>query len=192
MKKYFGINTIVTPLPVLIIATFDEEGKPDAMNAAWGGQCGPHHIELNLSKEHQTTKNIQAKRAFTVSFGTEKTMRLCDYFGLVSGKKVDKFKDADVAYDKSQVVDAPVIREFPVTLECRVIDISEKLGEMHIVAEIANTLVDESVINAQGKIDLGKMRPIAFDSAQNFYRLVGEVVGTAYLDGMQVNSRNKD
>ena len=189
MKKNFGTKTVLAPLPVLIIATYDEQGTPDAMNAAWGGQCGPHHVALNLSPKHKTTENIQLKGAFTVSVADADHLTVADYFGLVSGRKENKIERAGVHVTPSAFVDAPVIDEFPLTLECKVVEMQEtSLGEMRIVGEVVNMHDDELILDKAGTIDLGKLRPLSFDSATHTYRVLGEVVGQAFHDGAAIQN----
>lgn len=186
MKINLGNTPVVTPLPVLIVATYDEQGIPNAMNVAWGGQCGYHHVALNLSLNHKTTENLKHKKAFTLSIANVETLVLSDYFGLVSGRKENKIKKAGVHVIRSEFVDAPIIDEYPLTLECKVIEMQEILGEMHVVGEVVNVQADESVLNAQGKVDLGKLRPISFDSISCSYRVLGETIGRAFKDGAQL------
>ena len=185
MRKDFGTKTIVTPLPVSMIATYDENGIPDVMNAAWGGQCGGKHVAFNLSS-HKTTDNLKLKKAFTVSFATKKTMVISDYFGLESGRDTDKIIKAGVHVIKSTHVDAPMIEEYPLTLECKVVDIQELFGETRIVGEVVNMSADESILDQTGNIDIDKMEPIAFDSASASYRVLGGIVGNAFKDGAQL------
>lgn len=183
MKKNFGNKTIIAPLPVLIIATYDAEGKPDAMNAAWGGQCAYHHVALNLAKGHKTTENIRLRKAFTLSIANRTNLVLSDYFGLVSGYKEDKIAHTGVHMTKSEFVDAPVIEEYPLTLECRVVSIEDALGEVHIVGEVINMQADETILNEQDEVDLDKLQPLVYDSSARTYRVVGGTVGTAFKDG---------
>ncbi len=186
MKKNLGNTPVLAPLPVLIIATYDEQGTPNAMNAAWGGQCGYHHIALNLALGHKTTENLKNKKAFTLSIATVDTLVISDYFGVVSGRKQNKIERAGVHFTHSEFVDAPVIEEYPLTLECKVIEMHETLGEMHIVADVVNMLAEYSILNEKDKVDLGKLQPISFDSASNSYRIVGEIVGQAFKDGFKL------
>jgi len=160
MKKSFGKKTTLLPLPVYTIGTYDEDGKANAMNLAWGTQCGYHEVSLSIAKEHKT-----------------------DYFGIESGNKVDKIEKSGVHVVKSENIDAPIIKEFPLTLECKVIEIQEELGDYRVVAEIINTLADESVLNEKGQIDVDKLELITFDSITNSYRVLGEKVGQAFKDG---------
>ena len=183
MKKNLGNKTVLAPLPVLIVATYDEQGTPNAMNVAWGGQCGYHHVALNLSLNHKTTENLKHAKAFTLSIATVDTLVISDYFGLVSGHKENKIEKAGVHVTRSEFVDAPVIDEYPLTLECKVLEMQEALGEMHVVGEVVNMQADESILDEQGKVDLGKVRPISYDSATHSYRVLGDIVGKAFKDG---------
>lgn len=156
------------------------------MNVAWGGQCGYHHVALNLSLNHKTTENLKHTEAFTLSIATVDTLVLSDYFGLVSGRKENKIEKAGVHVTRSAFVNAPVIDEYPLTLECKVVEMQEALGEMHVVGEIVNMLADESILDVQGKVDLGKLQPISYDSASHSYRVLGDVVGKAFKDGAKI------
>ena len=184
MKKNLS-KGIITPLPVLIIATYNEDGTADAMNAAWGGQCGGKHIALNLSPKHVTTENILRTNAFTVSFADKKNLVASDYVGLVSAKdEKNKLEKAGLHTVKSEFVNAPVIEEYPLTIECKVVSVREELGEVRIVGEIVNTLADESIIGDDGVVDIGKIEALVYDSPAHFYRVVGEKVVNAFKDGM--------
>lgn len=186
MKRNIQNRTIVTPLPVLIVATYDESGTPNAMNAAWGGQCGHNEVALNLSVGHKTTENIRKNKAFSLSIGTVDTLLLCDYFGLVSGRKGNKIEQAGVHVEKSQFVNAPVITEFPLTMECEVISINDELGETRIVGRVVNLQAEESLLNESGKVDFSRLRPISYDSETHSYRELGDIVGQAFHDGSQL------
>ena len=183
MRKDFGIEAAVFPLPVFIIATYDENGRADAMNAAWGGKCGKTRIALNIGAGHQTTANIRLKKAFTVSFATKDTVVISDYFGVESGKNADKIAKAGVHVRKSAFVDAPVIEEYPVTLECRLVELQELEGEVRVVGEVVNMSADDAVLDENGRIDAGKLQPVSYDAVAKKYRLVGEIVGNAFSDG---------
>ncbi|MGI6216781.1 MAG: flavin reductase family protein [Coriobacteriales bacterium] len=182
MKKELGAKAAIFPCPVLIIATYDEDGNADAMNVAWGGQCGPAHIAINIAAAHKTTDNIKAKKAFTCSIADRQHMVVADYFGVESGKNADKAAKSGLTFRKSANVDAPVIEEFPLTMECKVIDIRVENGETRVVGEIVNTIVDDSILT-DDKIDLDKLQPLSFDSASAGYRIVGERIGNAFKDG---------
>ena len=186
MKKSFNKKTVLLPLPVYIIGTYDENGKANAMNLAWGTQCGYHEVSISILKGHKTAKNIVSRKAFTIALATKSTKDIADYFGIVSGNKVDKIEKSGVHIVKSENIDAPIIDEFPLTLECKVIDIQEELGDYRIVAEVVNTLADERVLNEKGQIDVDKLELITFDSVTNSYRIIGEKVGQAFKDGAKV------
>lgn len=184
MKKNLGAKAAITPLPVLIIATYNEDGTADAMNAAWGGQCGAKHIALNLSASHVTTENIKRTNAFTVSFADRKNLVASDYVGLVSAKDVkNKLERAGLHTEKSEFVDAPVITDYPLTMECKVVSMREELGHVRIVGEVVNLSADEEILDDNGIIDIGKMDALVYDSPAHAYRVVGERAGSAFLDG---------
>ncbi len=182
-RKNFN-HGLITPLPAIMIATYDENENPNVMMAAWGGQCGPNHICFNLSP-HKTTDNLRLKQAFTVSFADARTVVESDYFGLVSANNVpDKVARAGFTVTKSPNVDAPIINEYPLALECRVIEISETLlNETRVVGEIVNMSAADSILDTEGKVDLGKLQPVIFDASHMTYRTVGEEVGTAWGSG---------
>ena len=189
MKKDFGKKLIMAPLPVLIVATYDENGTPDAMNVAWGGQCTATHVALNLSKNHKTTENLRAKKAFTVSIADKEHLVPSDYFGMVSGHKENKIEKAGVKVEKSRFVDAPVICDYPLTFECRVVSMEDCFGEVRVVGEVMNMQADERILDKDGKVDLGKLQPLSFDPSAHTYRVMGETVGTAFKDGAQLKTK---
>lgn len=163
MRKNFGAKTYMYPMPVLIIATYDEDGRPDAMNAAWGGIADYNQVALCLSESHKTTKNILARKAFTVSMADAAHVAECDYVGIVSANNVpDKFQRAGFHAVKSEFVDAPVIEELPMTLECRLNKVTE---EGLIIGDIVNVSADESILT-DGKIDPSKFTPITLYRVQ--------------------------
>lgn len=184
MKKNFGSQPWFYPLPVLIVATFDENGNADAMNAAWGGLYDSDKLELCLSAGHKTTKNILNRKAFTVSFADAAHVAESDYVGLVSGNNTaDKMAKSGFTTKKSTFVDAPVITELPVVLECELIRVSQ---EGNIIGKIVNVAADESVLDENGSIDMSKFRPISFEPVKNGYYVLGEKVGTAFEDGKKL------
>lgn len=188
MRKNFGKETVVTPLPVLIIATYDENSMPNAMNAAWGGQSDYHEVIFHLGS-HKTTENLQIKKAFTLSFADKKNLLIADYFGIKSGCKTNKIEKAGVHIVKSKFVDAPIIEEFPLTLECKVTEISKTAsGEFRVIGEVINMSADEAILDEQGKIDLGKLEPLSYDSASHSYRVLGGIVGKAFHDGLEIKN----
>ena len=182
MRKNFGAKPLSYPQPVLIIASYDENGVPDAMNAAWGGISEVNEISMCLEASHKTVKNILARRAFTVSMAVAEYMVACDYVGIVSANDVpDKFKRAGFHSTKSGLVDAPLIDELPMALECRMKSYDEESCRM--VGEIVNVCIDERVLDDNGKVDLAKMRPITVDPIGGAYHVIGEKVGNAFRDG---------
>ena len=177
----FGAKPYLYPMPVLIIGTYDEKGVPNAMNAAWGTITDYNEITISMAP-HKTTENLAVTGAFTVSIATEDTVVACDYVGIVSGKDVpDKFAKAGFHATKSEKVNAPLIDELPMALECKVKSYEDEI----LVGEIVNVTADESVLT-NGKIDPKKLRPIAYDSANHAYLKLGDVVGKAFSDGSQL------
>ena len=179
-RKNFGPNhaLMTTPQPCVMIATWDKDHTPDVMMAAWAGQYDYKQIVISMSK-HKTTENIELTGAFTVSFADVRTVAESDYFGLVSGSKVpDKVAKVGFTATPSQNVDAPIINEYPLTLECKVVSWKDGI----LIGEVVNMSADESILT-DGKVDLGKLQPIVFDAAANTYRALGEVVGQAWGSG---------
>jgi len=168
--KFEGKKSVITPEGVFIIGTYDENGTPNAMNAAWGMQSDMGEITLMLSR-HKTTENF------------EKTGLISDYFGVETGKKVNKIEKAGCHVHKSIHVNAPIIEEYPLTLECKVRNWDPETG--YLIGEIIASQADESILT-DGKVDLGKLRPIIFDPSFNAYRVVGEIVGRAFSDGLKL------
>ena len=183
MRKNFGPKTLCYPMPVYIIATYNEDGTPNAMNAAWGGISEEKEISICVDSAHKTAENLMARKAFTVSMATAKYVTACDYVGIVSGnKEPDKFAKAGFHAVPSEHVDAPLIDELPMALECKVISYDEET--CRLVGEIVNVCVDESVLDANGKVDVSKLQPITYDSMNHRYLTLGEAVGQAFHDGM--------
>lgn len=180
--EFSGRKSIITPEGVFIIGTYDENGVPNAMNAAWGMQSDEGEITLMLAK-HKTTENFEKTGAFTVAFGTADTVVISDYFGVETGKKVNKIEKAGCHTHPSAHVNAPIIEEYPLTLECKVKSWDTETG--YLIGEIVASQADESILT-DGKVDLGKLRPIIFDPSFNAYRVLGEVVGKAFEDGLKL------
>lgn len=184
MRKNFGAKPILYPQAVFIIGSYDENGNPDAMNAAWGGVAGGNKIFMCISS-HKSTDNILARKAFTVSMGTADQMVACDYVGLVSANnEPEKMKKSGFHTVKSDYVDAPVIEELPMTLECKLI--SYDPANHYMFGEVVNVSADESILGEDGKIDIAKLRPIIFDGVHAAYHVIGEKVGNAFSDGMKL------
>lgn len=183
-RKNFGNSyALITPQPAIMIATYDANGVPDVMMAAWGGQRSYQEIEFNLGS-HKTTDNILLKKAFCVSFADERTLKESDYFGIVSGNDVpDKVACAGFTAVKSPNVDAPIIQEYLLTLECTLVSIDD-FG--HVIGKVVNVSADESVLNAEGKVDLGKLKPVIFDASSLSYRSVGDTIARAWGIGQSL------
>ena len=183
MRKNFGPNPICYPQPVFIIAAYGPDGVPNCMNAAWGGISDLHEISLCISENHKTTANILLKKAFTVSMATAEYATACDYVGIESGDKVpDKFARAGFHATKSAHVNAPLIDELPMALECELISYDPE--SCRLVGEIVNVCVDESVLTKNGKVDVQKLQPITYDPINHDYLVLGEKVGNAFQDGV--------
>ena len=182
MRKSFGAKALSYPQPVLMIATYNEDGTPNVMNAAWGGISDDTEISICMGNDHKTTENIVKKGAFTVSMGDAAHMTACDYVGIVSGKDVpDKFEKAGFTAEKSELVNAPIIRELAICLECRVKSYDAKT--CRLVGEIVNVSADESVLDENGNVDVAKAAPITFDPFNHAYLKLGEKIGNAFQDG---------
>lgn len=182
--KNFGPKPFMFPMPVLILGTYDKNGKPNAMNAAWGGIVEMNQIVISLSS-HATTSNIDELKAFTVGIGTADTVVPCDYVGIVSANNTEnKMEKAGFTTRKSEFVNAPVINELPVTLECELLKVEGNGDdEMHYVGKIVNVVADDKVLDDKGNIDIMKLRPICYDPSNHGYHVVGEKVGQAFSDG---------
>jgi len=185
--KSFGSKPWILPQPVLIIGTYNKEGKPNAMNAAWGGQWDMHEIIISLSS-HATTDNLKENADFTVTFGTTETLVAADYVGIVSGRTTpDKMEKTGWNIEKAPNVNAPVFTNFPMTLECRVKEkIDESATGYYLVAEIVNILCDESYLSSDGNPDVEKMGIITYDPVHHNYIQLGKSVGKAFSDGKQL------
>lgn len=182
MRKNFGAKPLCYPQPVFILGTYNEDGTPNAMNAAWGGISDDAQMTLCISASHKTTDNILARKAFTVSMATAEHVAACDYVGIVSGSQVpDKFARAGFHATKSEFVDAPLIDELPMAVECRLISYDPE--SCRLVGEIVNVSADEAFLAENGKVDPEKLRPITFDPMNNTYLVLGEKVGNAFKDG---------
>lgn len=179
-----GSQAVILPEGAFVIGTYDAEGKSDAMIAAWGAQSDYGEITFFLAK-HKTTDNIKATKAFTVAFATEETMVISDYFGLVSGNKDDKIIKSGVHVHKAPHVNAPVIEEYPLTLECEVRSYDDATGIL--VGTIVNEIADDSILT-DGNIDADKFHPILFDPGTGTYRKIGPVVGKAFHAGLQIRN----
>ena len=179
-RKNFGPDhaLMTTPQPCVMIATWDKDHNPDVMMAAWAGQCDYRQVFISLSP-HKTTENLEATGAFTLSFADENTVAESDYFGLVSAHKVpDKVARAGFTVTPSPNVDAPIINEYPLTLECKVVSFQDGI----LIGEVVNMSAEDRILT-DGRIDLAKLKPIVFDAAGISYRSIGDEVGKAWGAG---------
>ena len=182
MRKNFGAKAMCYPMPVFIIGTYNADGTPNAMNAAWGGISEETEIMICVDAAHKTAENLLTRKAFTVSMATAKYLTACDYVGIVSGnKEPEKFSKAGFHATKSAFVDAPLIDELPMALECEVL--SYDAETCRLVGRIVNVCADESVLGENGKVDVSKLQPITYDPMNHHYLVLGEKVGQAFHDG---------
>lgn len=185
MRKNFGAKPYLYPMPVFIIAAYGEDGKANAMNAAWGGLSEENEISVCISPDHKTTENILKSGAFTVSMADAAHVKECDYLGVVSGNKIpDKMEKAGFHTVKSEFVNAPVIEELPMAVECILKSYDEET--CRLVGEIVNVSVSEEFLDEKGKVDVKKMRPITYDPINHEYLVLGEKVGNAFKDGLTI------
>ena len=183
-KKDLGVVPAVYPMPVLIVAACDKGGKVNAMNAAWGMICDMDKIALFISEGHKTTKNILETKAFSVAIADKAHMDVADYFGIASGNNTpDKFERTGYTAVKSQHVNAPIIDEFPVTMECELAEVVSTETMYCIVGKIVNVVTDEAVLSENGKVDPAKLNALIFDQFQSGYYISGEKVGQAWNAG---------
>ena len=185
--KSFGQKSWMLPQPVLIIGTYNSDGTPNAMNAAWGGQWDAKEIVISMGA-HATTENLARCNEFTVAFATKDTMVASDFVGIVSAKNdPEKMQKTGWTAIKADNVNAPVFTDFPMTLECRILrKIDESEEGYYIVAEIVNILVNEEYLSEDGKPNVEKMQLITYDPVHHGYIALGDRVGNAFFDGKQL------
>ncbi|TVM02675.1 MAG: flavoredoxin [Candidatus Brocadia sp. WS118] len=190
MKKSLGAKTIVYPTPVLIVGTYDKAGKPNAMNVAWGGLCcsSPPSVAVSLRKATYTYGNVVERKAFTVNIPSESYVKEADYFGIASGSKEDKFSVTKLTAVKSDLVDAPYIKEFPLILECKLTHTVEIGLHIQFIGEIMDVKVEESVLGESGIIDMEKLHPMLYAPEIRAYYGVGRSLGKAFSIGKQVKA----
>lgn len=185
MRKNFGAKPWTYPQPVFIVASYDENGVPDAMNAAWGGISDDTQISLCLSAGHKTVANILKSKAFTVSMADAQHVVECDYVGIESANNVpDKFAKAGFTAVKSEYVNAPVIEQLPMAVECSLVSYDSET--CRLVGEIVNVSIDESILTDDGKTDMSRFSPIVFDPVNSVYFKLGEKAGNAFKDGRKL------
>lgn len=188
--KNFGVKPYLFPMPTYMIGTYNEDGSVDVMMMAWGGICAEDMVALNLESEHKTVVNLEARRAFTLAVPGVETLEQSDFLGIATANKTaDKFARSGLHAVKSERVDAPVITEYPLTLECEVVEMQNQPYGLRVLGRIVNVLADEHVLDENGKIDAGKLGAFTFDQMRSGYYAVGEKVGQAWHSGARLMKR---
>ena len=186
MTKDLGIKPYLFPMPTYMIGTYNEDDSVDVMMMAWGGICAEDMVALNLEADHKTVANIRARKAFTLAVPGVDTLKESDFFGIATSNKMkDKFERSGLHAVKSSRVDAPVITEYPVTLECAAVDFQDQPYGLRILGKILNVIADEKVLDEKGRIDAGKIHAFAFDQMRNGYYAIGEKIGQAWHSGAE-------
>ncbi len=190
MKRSIGAKTLLFPTPVLMVGSYDQSGKPNLMNAAWGGICcsQPPCVAVSMRKATYSHACIIERKAFTVGIACESRMVEADYMGIASGRDVDKFAAAGLTLVKSELVDAPYAAEFPVVLECRLLHIVEIGLHTQFVGEIVDVKADADVLGDDGQIDIMKVKPLIYDTSHKGYHGVGPLLGKAFTVGKQLQA----
>lgn len=184
MTKNLGVKPYLFPMPTYMIGTYNEDETVDVMMMAWGGICAEDMVALNLEAEHKTVANLEARKAFTLSVPNTDTLRESDFLGIASANKMpDKFARTGLHAVKSERVDAPVITEYPLTLECEVMEIQSQPYGLRVLGRIVNVIADEKVLDDSGRVDAGKLQAFAFDQMRNGYYAIGAKVGQAWHSG---------
>lgn len=184
MSKNLGVKPYLFPMPAYMIGTYNEDDTVDVMMMAWGGICAEDMVALNLEAEHKTVANLESRKAFTLAVPGTDTLRESDFLGIASANKMaDKFQRTGLHAVKSERVDAPVITEYPLTLECEVVEMQPQPYGLRVLGKIVNVIADEKVLDEKGNIDAGKLRTFAFDQMQNGYYAIGERIGQAWHSG---------
>ena len=191
MKKSMGARTLVFPTPVWVVGTYDKEGKPNVMTAAWGGICcsQPPCVAVSLRKATYTYGNLMERKAFTVNVPSEARCREADYIGIVSGKNVDKFAATGLTPVRSELVDAPYVKEFPLVLECKLLRTVEIGLHTQFIGEIIDVKADESVLGEGGLPDIEKVKPIVYSPEIRSYHGIGRNLGRAYILGKTIGKK---
>ena len=189
MRKKIKTTEAIFPMPVLMISTYNENGTVDVMNAAWGTMLDRDYVILNLTETHKTVKNIKERRAFTVSIADSKHVVEADYFGIASGNNtLNKFENSKLNATKSENVDAPIINEFPICMECEFVEYQDGKYGCGVIGKVVNVTADESVMNGEN-VDISLVDAIAFDPYTHGYYKVTERVGNAFKDGMKLKKQ---
>ena len=186
MRKNIKTTESIFPMPVLMIATYNEDGSVDVMNAAWGTMLERDHVILNLTETHKTVKNIKQRKAFTVSIADSKHVVEADYFGVVSGNNTpNKFENSGLTVTKSENVDAPIINEFPICMECEFVEYQDDKYGCGVIGKVVNVTADEKVMNGDN-VDVELVNAIAFDPYTHGYYKFTNRVGEAFKDGLKL------
>ncbi len=190
MRKSFGAKTLIFSAPVWCVGSYDMNGNPNVMTIAWGGICcsKPPCVTISLRKATYTYGNIIERQAYTLSVPSEEHVKEADYFGIVSGRNVDKFKETGLTPVKSELVDAPYVGEFPMVLECKLIHHHEIGLHTHFIGEILDVKIEESMLTDNSKADIGRIRPLVFSPELREYHGIGEFVGEAFQIGRKSGS----
>ncbi len=190
MKASIGPKTILYPAPALVVGTYDREGKPNVMTAAWGGICcsSPPCVTVSLRKATYTYDNIREQKAYTLSIPSEKYVRETDYFGMVSGKDEDKFSSTGFTPVRSELVNAPYVGEFPLVLECGLLHTFEIGLHTQFIGEILDVKADQDLLGTDGLPDMGKVKPVVFGPGVGSYFGIGDFLGDAFSIGKEIKS----
>lgn len=185
MKKSLGAKTLIYPTPVLVIGTYDEEGKPNAMTAVWGGICcsSPPCVAISLRKATYTYGNLMSKKAFTINIPSENYVKEADYFGIVSGKKEDKFAKTGLTPVKSDFVDAPYIREFPFNIECKIIQVIEIGLHTQFIGEVMDVKIDDTLHEKENQPIIEQIKPLLYAPDSRNYYAIGKQIASAFSIG---------
>ena len=188
MNKSLGAKTLIYPAPVLVVGTYDKAGKPNVMTASWGGICcsQPPCVAVSLRKVTYSHGNILERQAFTISIPSEKYVKEVDYFGLVTGRNSDKFAATKLTPVKSKLVDAPYVKEFPLVMECKLVQVVELGLHTQFVGEVIDTKADESIIGDHGAIDIKKLKPLVFTPDTQDYYGIGSFKGKVFSAGKDI------
>jgi len=188
MKISLGAKSLLYPAPVFVVGTYDKYGKPNVMTASWGGLCCsiPPCVAVSLRKVTYSYGNIMDKKAFTINIPSVNSVKQADYFGLVSGKDTDKFAAAGLTPVKSDIVDAPYVKEFPLNLECSVLHVVEVGQHIQFIGEIKDIKADQSVLDEQGHLNIKRVKPLLFAPGDRTYYGVGELLGKAFSAGKEI------
>ncbi len=188
MKRSLGSKALIHPTPVWCVGSYDREGKPNVATIAWGGICcsKPPSVTVSLRKATYTYGNIMERKAYTVSVPSERFAREADYFGIVSGKTADKFAATGLTPEKSEIVNAPYVREFPLILECSVTNVVEVGLHTQFIGEVMDVKADEDILDENGLPDLKKLCPVIFTPESCYYYGIGELIGKAFSIGREI------